>query len=203
MSIGLISALLGGTTGAVWGIASGYYIGTFDMVSQRIVDTMIGFPNLILIIAIVAVLGANPTFLIYAIAIGFIPNMNRVMRSAALSVGRRQFIDAARAIGVGNTRIIFRHVAPNCFAPFLVIWPAEMGVAILAESSLSFLGLGTREPSASLGAMLSGAGQSYFLIAPWMAIWPGVLLSIAVFGFNYFGDALRDVLDPRLRRGRG
>ncbi|MBI4234286.1 MAG: ABC transporter permease [Chloroflexi bacterium] len=199
--ISLLSVVVGSGTGALWGVASGYLMGKVDLISQRVVDALMSIPLLIVAMAVVAALGASIPNLVIAIAVTFAPRVARVTRSAAISLRERQYVDAARAVGASDSAIILRHVAPNCMAPFLVVATAELGTAILVESSLSFLGLGTREPRASLGAMLSGAVQNYFVIAPWMAIWPGVVLALAVFGWNVLGDALRDVLDPRLRRG--
>jgi peptide/nickel transport system permease protein len=156
---------------------------------------------LVLALAVVAVLGPSTTNVIIAISIVYGPRVARVTRSAAISIRERQFVEAARAVGANDWRIVIRHVVPNCLAPFLIIATAELGTAILAESSLSYLGLGTQEPNPSLGYMLSGAAAGYFEVAPWMALWPGIFISLAVFGFNIFGDALRDVWDPRLRRG--
>lgn len=201
MLISLFSVLWSAIVGAFWGLASGYFMGKVDLISQRLVDTFMSIPTLILAMAVVVALGPSVPNLVIAIGLTFVPRVARVTRSAAIALRERQFVEAARAIGATDAVIILRHVAPNCVAPFLVVVTAELGTAILAESSLSFLGLGTAEPNASLGAMLSASAQNYFLVAPWMAIWPGVALALAVFGFNIFGDALRDVLDPRLRRG--
>lgn len=201
LSISFAAVLFGSFTGAVLGVVSGYYMGRFDMIIQRIMDALMAFPGLILAMAVVAVLGAANINVVIAIGLGFFPRVARVTRSSAISLRERQFVEAARAIGNRGWGVILRHLLPNSIAPFLIVVSAELGGAILAESSLSFLGLGTQEPNPSLGAMLSRASQQYFLRAPWMAIWPGVALSITVFAFNVFGDALRDVLDPRLRRG--
>ncbi|MBI2886197.1 MAG: ABC transporter permease [Chloroflexi bacterium] len=201
LTIALAAVATGSISGALLGIASGYYLGKFDLLVQRFIDAKMAFPTIILAMSIVAVLGPSTVNLIIAIALAFLPGMARITRSSAISLRERQFVDAARAIGGSDRRIMLQHIIPNAMAPFLIVATAELGGAILAESSLSFLGLGTQEPNPSLGAMLSRASQQYFLRAPWMAIWPGVALSALVFGFNVFGDALRDVLDPRLRRG--
>lgn len=197
------SLLLGALSGAVLGVMSGYYMGRFDMLLQRLMDALMSFPSLILAMAVVAVLGPSASNIIIAIGLTFVPRMARVTRSSALSLRERQFVDAARGMGASDLWIMMRHIVPNAVAPFLVLASSELGAAILAESSLSFLGLGTQEPNPSLGGMLSRASQQYFLRAPWMAVWPGVALSVTVFAFNVLGDALRDVLDPRLRRGTG
>lgn len=198
--VGFLSVLVGGGAGGVLGLTSGYLMGKFDLVAQRVVDVLMSFPMLILALVIVAVLGPSTVNIVAAIALVFAPRVARVTRAAALSVRSRQYVDLARASGATTMRILVWHMAPNCLAPWLVIVSAELGAAILTESSLSFLGLGTQEPNASLGAMLSGAAQAYIQQAPWMAVWPGLMISLAVFGFNVLGDALRDVLDPRLRR---
>ena len=199
MAISVGAVALGSTVGFTWGLMSGYFGGKLDLLSQRVIDANQSIPSLILAMALVAGLGPSIVNLIIAISVPFVSGMSRVTRSQVLSLRERPFVDAAKALGATDLRIIIRHVAPNCVAPYLVLVTAELGGAILTESSLSFLGLGTTEPHASLGSMLSGTGQSFFLIAPWMAIWPGIALSILVFGVNLFGDALRDVLDPRLR----
>ena len=199
MAIAAGAVALGSTVGFTWGLVSGYVGGKLDLFSQRIIDANQSIPSLILAMALVAGLGPSVVNLILAISVPFISGMGRVTRSQALSLRERPFVDAAKALGATDLRIIVRHIAPNCVAPYLVLVSAELGGAILTESSLSFLGLGTTEPHASLGSMLSGTGQSFFLIAPWMAIWPGIALSTLVFGVNLFGDALRDVFDPRLR----
>lgn len=203
LAISVGSLLLGALSGAVLGVMSGYYMGRFDILLQRVMDALMSFPSLILAMAVVAVLGPSGVNVIVAIGLTFIPRMARVTRSSAISLRERQFVDAARAMGADDIAIMVRHIVPNAIAPFLVLASSELGTAILAESSLSFLGLGTQEPNPSLGGMLSRASQQYFFRAPWMAIWPGVALSVTVFAFNVLGDALRDVLDPRLRRGTG
>jgi len=162
-------------------------------------DIMLSFPMLILALAIVAILGSSVQNVVIAIAFPMIPRAARVVRGTALSVKETQYIDAARAIGCGDLRTMFRHMLPNCMAPYIVLVTAQLGSAILVEASLSFLGLGTPEPEPSWGLMLSGSAAQYAEYAPWMAIFPGMAITIAVLGFNLFGDALRDVLDPRLR----
>lgn len=201
LTIALAAVATGSVIGALLGIASGYYMGTFDLIVQRLMDAKMAFPTIILAMSIVAVLGPSTVNLIIAIGLAFLPGMARVTRSSAISLRERPFVDAARAMGASDLRIMAQHIIPNAIAPFLIVATAELGGAILAESSLSFLGLGTQEPNPSLGGMLSRASQQYFLRAPWMAVFPGLALSFLVFGFNVFGDALRDVLDPRLRRG--
>ncbi|MFN3974118.1 MAG: ABC transporter permease [Dehalococcoidia bacterium] len=197
--IGFATVMVSGIVGGILGVVSGYMGGKVDLLFQRIVDVLMSFPLLILAMAIVVMLGATTYNVIIAIAISYAPRLARVVRSVALSVREKQYVEAARAIGCPDWRIMLNHVAPQCIAPILVLITAQLGAAILVESSLSFLGMGTQEPNPSLGNMLSGAAAGYFEMAPWMAIYPGLAIGVAVFGFNVFGDALRDVLDPRLR----
>ena len=198
--VGFLSVLLGSFVGGAIGIASGYLMGKTDLVVQRVVDILMSFPLIVLGLALVATLGPSTTNIVIAIAIVFAPRVARVTRSAAISVRERDYVVAARALGANDVRIMVRHVAPNCVAPFLVVTTAELGYAILAESSLSFLGFGTQDPNPSLGFMLGGPAQEFLQVAPWMAVWPGLAIALIVFGFNLLGDALRDLLDPRLRR---
>ncbi|MFH1485650.1 MAG: ABC transporter permease [Chloroflexota bacterium] len=199
--VGIFSTVFGTTVGAILGLVGGYLGGRTDNIIQRVMDVMMAFPMLVLALAIVAVLGASLNNVIFAIGFPIIPRTARVLRSNALSVKENQYVDAARAMGCGSWRIIFVHILPNCAAPYIVLATAQLGSAILVESSLSFLGLGIPPPHPSWGGMLTGAAQKFVQIAPWMAIYPGIAISLAVFGFNLLGDALRDVLDPRLRRG--
>jgi peptide/nickel transport system permease protein len=162
-------------------------------------DSMMSIPTLILALTIMAALGQSLNNVVIAIAIPEIPRANRIVRSVALSVKESEFVLAARALGASDRRIILQHLLPQCVAPWLIIATAALGGAIISEASLSFLGLGVPPPEPSWGSMISGRVRNYFVIAPWLAIWPGVAISLAVYGFNLFGDALRDVLDPRLR----
>lgn len=171
----------------------------FDLILQRIMDVFMAFPLIILAMAVVATLGAGTENVIIAITIPFIPQCARVVRSNALAIREIPYVDAARALGFGHMRIIMRHMAPNVMAPFLILFTAFVGQAILLEASLSYLGMGVQEPTPAWGLMLQGGAEEYAESAPWVAIWPGVAISLAVFGFNLFGDALRDMLDPRLR----
>ncbi len=197
--IGFASSIIGATIGAVVGVISAYFGGTTDLVLQRLVDILISFPIIILAMAIVAILGTGTINLIVAIALSFIPRAERVVRASALAIRATVYVEAARAIGAGHWRIIFRHMFPNVGAPYLVMLTAFLGQAILLEASLSFLGLGVSEPTPAWGLMLSGAAVNFARQAPWMAIFPGLAISIAVLAFNVLGDALRDALDPRLR----
>jgi len=199
LMVGLGASFLGATFGAVIGVASAYFGGRVDMVTQRIVDVFFAFPVIILALAVVAILGTGAGNVIIAIATPMIPRCARVVRASALSIREMPYVDAARASGFGHRRIILRHMLPNVMAPILIMATAFLGEAILLEASLSFLGLGVQEPIAAWGLMLRGAAVQFAETAPWMAIFPGLAISLAVFGFNLFGDSLRDALDPRLR----
>jgi peptide/nickel transport system permease protein len=197
--IGFASSFLGATAGAILGIISAYLGGKTDLYLQRLMDIMLAFPLLILALAIVTVLGRSIPNLILAIAIPVIPRTARIVRSSALAAKENVYVEAARAIGSSHVRVMFRHIVPNVMAPYLIVLTAQLGGAILTEASLSFLGLGTAEPTPSWGLMLSGGAPMYAEKAPWLAIFPGIAISLAVFGFNLFGDSLRDALDPKLR----
>ena len=183
------------------GITSGYFRGRYDIVVQRIVDAWQSFPYLIIILSLLAVLGPGMFNIIIALSILTAAASSRVIRGATLSVVENPYIEAARALGGGHWWIMVRHILPNVAPTILVVATISLGGVILAESALSFLGYGVPPPHPSWGAMLSGSGRTYMYKAPWMAIWPGVAISLVVFGFNMLGDALRDVLDPRLRGG--
>jgi peptide/nickel transport system permease protein len=197
--VGLGASFIGATLGALIGVASAFFGGRVDMVVQRVMDVLISFPLIILALAVVAILGTGIQNVILAIAIPMIPRCARVVRSSALSVREMPYVDAARAAGFRDSRIVLRHMLPNVMAPYLIMLTAFLGQAILLEASLSFLGLGVQEPVAAWGLMLRGAEVEFAETAPWMAIFPGVAISLAVFAFNLFGDSLRDALDPRLR----
>jgi len=197
--VGVGASFIGATLGALIGVASAYFGGRIDMIVQRIMDVLISFPLIILALAVVAILGTGVQNVILAIAIPMIPRCARVVRASALSVREMPYVDAARAAGFRDSRIVLRHMLPNVMAPYLIMLTAFLGQAILLEASLSFLGLGVQEPVAAWGLMLSGAAVDFAETAPWMAIFPGVAISLAVFAFNLFGDSLRDALDPRLR----
>jgi peptide/nickel transport system permease protein len=197
--VGFSCAFIGATAGLVLGVASAYFGGTFDLIFQRVMDIFMAFPLIILALAVVSILGTGIQNVIIAITIPFIPNCARVVRSSALAIREIPYVDAARALGFSHARIILRHMIPNVMAPFLIMITAFVGHAILLEASLSYLGLGVQEPTPAWGLMLSGGAEEYAESAPWIAIFPGIAISLAVFGFNLFGDALRDVLDPKLR----
>jgi peptide/nickel transport system permease protein len=197
--VGFTSAFIGATGGLVLGVASAYFGGRFDLLFQRVMDVVMAFPLIILALAVVATLGTGTQNVIIAITIPFIARCARVVRSNALAIREIPYVDAARALGFSHARIILRHMAPNVMAPYLIILTASLGQAILLEASLSYLGLGVQEPTPAWGLMLQGGAEEFAESAPWIAIWPGVAISLAVFGFNLFGDAVRDVLDPKLR----
>jgi peptide/nickel transport system permease protein len=197
--IGLTAAFVGATGGAILGVTSAYLGGKVDLFLQRLIDVMLAFPLLILALAIVTVLGRSIPNVVLAISIPIIPRTARIVRSNALSIKEHVYVEAARAVGSSHLWVILRHIVPNVMAPYLIMLTAQFGTAILVEASLSFLGLGTAEPTPSWGLMLSGSASSYAEKAPWVAIFPGLAISLAVFGFNLFGDSLRDALDPKLR----
>jgi peptide/nickel transport system permease protein len=202
--IGFTSSFIGSTLGAILGVASAYFGGRIDNIIQRLMDILLAFPLIVLALVVVAalqrfVVGGVDVNLIFAIAIPIIPRVARVVRAAALSVRVMPYVDAARAAGYSNSRIIFRHMAPNVVAPYLIMLTAFIAQAILAEASLSFLGLGVQEPTPAWGIMLSGNASDFYREAPWMILFPGLAISVAVFAFNLFGDSLRDFLDPRFR----
>ena len=197
--VGFTAAFIGATIGLVLGVASAFFGGKFDLIFQRIMDVFMAFPLIILALAVVSIFGTGIQNVIIAITIPFIPRCARVVRSSALAIREIPYIDAARANGFSNARIILRHMVPNVMAPFLIMITAFVGQAILLEASLSYLGLGVQEPVPAWGLMLQGGAEEYVESAPWVAIWPGVAISLAVFGFNLFGDSVRDMLDPKLR----
>ncbi|HEX2275896.1 MAG: ABC transporter permease [Candidatus Tectomicrobia bacterium] len=197
--VGVLATLIGTSIGAFTGLISGFLGGRVDQVVQRIADVMFTIPGLVLAMAIVTMLGPSMLNVVIAISIPRIPDTNRVIRSAVLSAKESLYVDAAHAVGCANWRIMLQHILPNVTAPYIVIASAGLSGAILAEASLSFLGLGVPPPAPSWGRMLSTEGMRFFETAIWMAIFPGVFISAAVFGANLFGDALRDVLDPKLR----
>jgi peptide/nickel transport system permease protein len=177
---------------------AGYYGGAVDNVVMRVVDTMFAFPSLLLALAIIGVLGPSLTNAMIAIGIVYSPTYARLMRASVLAASANDYVVAVRALGAGDRRIMTRHVLPNVMAPLIVQTTLSLSAAILTEASLSFLGLGTQPPDPSWGTML-GAGRKYMETAPWVAIFPGLAITVTVLGFNLLGDGLRDALDPRLR----
>jgi peptide/nickel transport system permease protein len=197
--VGLSSAFVGGTAGLVLGVGSAYFGGLIDLILQRVFDVVMAFPLIIMALAVVAIFGTGVQNVIVAITLPLIPRCARVVRSSALAIREVPYIDAARACGYSHARIILRHMVPNVVAPFLIMITAFVGQAILAEASLSYLGLGVQEPTPAWGLMLQGGAEEYASTAPWIAIFPGLAIMLSVLGINLFGDALRDELDPKLR----
>jgi peptide/nickel transport system permease protein len=197
--VGFVSSFVGATIGLILGVASAYFGGKFDLLFQRVMDVLMAFPLIILALAVVSIFGTGTFNVILAITIPFIPRCARVVRSSALAIRETPYIDAARACGFSHARIVLRHMVPNVMAPYLIMITAAVGQAILIEASLSFLGLGVQEPVPAWGLMLRGGAQEYAESAPWVAVFPGIAISLAVFGFNLFGDALRDWLDPKMK----
>ena len=199
LAVAVGATLLGGTLGVVIGLMSGFIGGWLDLATQRMMDVMQSLPLLVMALVMAASLGPSLENTIIAIAIPLVPSVARVVRSSTLSLREQPFVEAARAIGMGEIRIAVRHVLPNTLAPLIVLGTAQLGSAILTEASLSFLGLGIPEPYPSWGRMLSESAAEYVRTAPWLVIFPGVAISLTVFGTNLLGDALRDILDPRQR----
>ncbi len=197
--VAFTAVLLGELLGFVVGVATAYVGGRFDLVSQRLVDVLMSFPTLILAMLLMVSLGAGLLTVVVAIGISQVPLATRITRSVVLATKETAYVEAARCIGASPARIMVRHIALQCVAPLLVIATVNLGAAIFAEASLSFLGVGTPPPNPSWGIMLSGAAQQFIRVAPWMAIFPGVAISLVVLAFNLLGDALRDMLVPHLR----
>ncbi len=199
LAVGLGSTALGATFGVIIGLASGYLSGWVDLVFQRVTDILQALPLLVLALVMTAALGPSLPNVIIAIAIPLVPIVARVIRANTLALREQPFVEAAKSIGMSEMRIALFHVLPNTLAPLIVLATAQLGSAILTEASLSFLGLGIPEPYPSWGRMLSESAAEYIRVAPWLVIFPGIAISLAVFGTNLFGDALRDILDPRQR----
>src|SRR6516165_1056507 len=197
--VGFSCAIISSLAGLVLGVGSAYFGGRLDLYLQGFLDVVMAFPLIIMALAVVAIFGTGVHNVIVAITIPLTPRCARVVRSSALSIREVPYIDAARACGFGHSRIILRHMAPNVIAPFLILLTAFVGQAILAEASLSYLGLGVQEPTPAWGLMLQGGAEEYASTAPWIAIFPGLAIALTVFGFSLFGDSLRDALDPKLR----
>ena len=197
--VGLGSTLLGSVLGGIIGLLSGYVGGRTDLIAQRALDILQGLPLLVLALVMTAALGPSIENVIIAISIPIVPRASRVIRSSVLSIREMQYVEAARALGIKHLRVAFRHVLPNTVGPFIVLCTAQLGSAILVEATLSFLGMGVPEPYPSWGRMLSVSAAEYAQKAPHLVLFPGIAISLAVFGSNLLGDALRDTLDPRLR----
>ncbi|MCK9486772.1 MAG: ABC transporter permease [Dehalococcoidia bacterium] len=200
--IGFGAMLVGLGLGGAVGLLSGYIGGIFDLLVQRVTDAMMALPNLVVAIAIVAVLGGGQTRVLLAIGLSISPLVTRVVRASTLPVKQNDYVEAAMVLGASHFRLLIRHIVPNIMAPIIVIASVELSTAILAEASLSFLGFGVPAPDPSWGSMLSGDGRRFMQQAPWLVIFPGVAVSLAVLGINLLGDAVRDAFDPRLRGSR-
>ncbi|MGH7319294.1 MAG: ABC transporter permease [Candidatus Rokuibacteriota bacterium] len=201
--VGFIASFAGCTVGALLGVTSAYLGGKVDLLLERLMDVLLAFPQLILALAIASILGPAVQNVVIAISIPIIPRAARVVRATALAVKENVYVEAVQALGASRRRVVLQHIVPNVMAPYIIMLTAQLGGAILAEAALSYLGLGTAEPTPSWGLMLSGSAPSYAEKAPWIALFPGIAISLGVFGFNLFGDSLRDALDPKLRGREG
>ena len=199
--VGFFASFIGCTLGALLGVVSAFWGGHVDLLLERLMDILLAFPQLILALAIASILGPAVQNVVIAISIPVIPRVARVVRAAAMSVKENVYVEAVQALGASRRRVILQHIIPNVAAPYIIMLTAQLGAAILAEAALSYLGLGAAEPTPSWGLMLSGSAPSYAEKAPWIALFPGIAISLGVFGFNLFGDSLRDALDPKLRKG--
>ena len=199
LAVGLGSTGLGCLFGVTIGLTSGYFGGWYDLIVQRVMDMMQSLPLLVMALVMTAALGPSLENTIVAIAIPLVPTVARVIRSNTLMLREMPFVEASRAVGMNEFAIAIRHVLPNTLAPLIVLATAQLGSTILVEAALSFLGLGVPEPHPSWGRMLSESAAEYVRVAPWLVIFPGAAISLAVFGTNLLGDALRDILDPRQR----
>ena len=197
--VGFAASFMGCSLGGALGVVSAYCGGTVDLLLERAMDILLAFPQLILALAVASILGPAVPNVVIAVAIPIIPRAARVVRATALSIKENPYVEAAHGLGASHYQVIRRHLLPNVLAPYLIILTAQLGTAILAEAALSYLGLGTAEPTPSWGLMLSGSAPAYAEKAPWIGLFPGVAISLAVFGFSLFGDSLRDALDPKLR----
>ena len=199
LAVGIGSTMLGGGIGVLIGLSSGYLGGWVDLAAQRLIDILQSLPLIVMALLMAASLGPSLHNTIIAISIALIPSSARVVRANTLSLRELPFVESAKAVGMGEMRIAFRHVLPNTLAPLIVLGTAQLGATILIEATLSFLGLGVPEPHPSWGRMLSESAAEYVRTAPWLVIFPGLAISAVVFGTNLLGDAIRDVLDPRQR----
>src|SRR5919197_992424 len=202
VTVGFGAVLISTVLAVTIGVISGYFGGLFDLLFQRLVDIWISFPAIVLLVSLVAILGPGLWSVTIILGILVTPGSSRVIRSAVIAMRHLPYVETASCLGAGHARIILRHVLPNVFAPILVLATVRLGTAILAEGTIRFLGYGVPPPFPAWGAMLSGTGRAFMLQSPWLSIWPGLAISLVVFGFNMLGDALRDELDPRLRGSR-
>ncbi len=201
LQVGFFAIGLGTTVGLIIGVLSGYLGGKLDLVVQRLVDVLMGFPFIILAMLLVVALGASLLNVGIALSVAIVPRMVRLSRSSTLSVKEEMYVLAAMTVGVNLPRMVLVHILPNTLGPVFVLATGALGGVIVAEAGLAFLGLGIPPPSPSWGGMLNVGARGYMEAAPWMVLFPGIALSVGVFAFALLGDALRDVLDPRLRRG--
>jgi peptide/nickel transport system permease protein len=197
--VGFTASLAGCTIGGLLGAVSAFLGGKVDLLLERLMDVLLAFPQLILALAVASILGPAVQNVVIAVAIPIIPRAARVVRATALSVKENVYVEAVSALGASRRRVVFQHILPNVVAPYIIMVTAQLAGAILAEAALSYLGLGAAEPTPSWGLMLSGSASAYAEKAPWIGLFPGMAISLAVFGFNLFGDSLRDALDPKLR----
>jgi peptide/nickel transport system permease protein len=197
--VGFTASLAGCAIGGLLGVISAYLGGTVDLLLERCMDVLLAFPQLILALAVASILGPAVQNVVIAVTLPIIPRAARVVRATALSVKENVYVEAVGALGASRRRVVFQHILPNVVAPWIIIVTAQLAGAILAEAALSYLGLGAAEPTPSWGLMLSGSASAYAEKAPWIGLFPGMAISLAVFGFNLFGDSLRDALDPKLR----
>ncbi len=198
--VGVVSVGIGATAGLIWGIVTAYFGGWLDLITQRVIDSILAFPTLVLALVLVSALGSSINNVVLAIAIVIFPGATRTIRSLALSIKERPYIEASRSIGCSNLRVMFIHILPNTFAPYMVLVSLYIGQAIITEASLSFLGLGIPPTEPSWGGMMSVSATQFIAVAPWMAIFPGAAVALTVYAFNLMGDSLRDAFDPHTRQ---